>query len=295
MSRNRFLAVLLLAVSLVSGPAAPPAGAWGASAHMMLTTAAVDRMQGPVGDFFRANRHFLICYSILPDSWWGSPELLGQLPKGLENPAGTNGPKELGRHHFAEDEEAYTEAMPARNEPRVAPLDREQALEVFRKYVEKHGQEALDQFRRQNSWFKGGLAELPAAMLEKAGELPWVIDERVNDMAAAMRTGNWVRAMLLATVLAHYVGDAHVPLHTTVNYNAQYHPNPLLKGLHQRWEGRIIELRKAEFRKFLRELTRTARTPPAKMPSDPGALRTAVFEMIADTFSMTDDILRVDD
>lgn len=42
-----------------------------------------------------------------------------------------------------------------------------------------------------------------------------------------------------ASDLGHYVGDAHVPLHTTSNYNGQL-SNQL--GLHAFWESRIPEL-----------------------------------------------------
>ncbi|MBI3891068.1 MAG: hypothetical protein HY303_06015 [Candidatus Wallbacteria bacterium] len=294
MPGTRVLSLLLLTIALVAGPAAPPLGAWGASAHMLLTTAAVDHLQGPLGTFFKANRNFLICYSILPDGWWGSPEMLPQLPKGLENPAGPNGPKEIGRHHFAEDADPYVEAKPPRQELGVSPMDRAAALQVFKLYVDKHGQEALTRFGNENHWFHGGLAELPAAMLEKAGELPWVIDERLDDMARALREGQWSRALFMATVLAHYAGDAHVPLHTTVNFNGQFCPNPLIKGLHQRWEGRAIELNKAEVRSFLAQQVRVAPASPA-LPSDPAALRAALFQQIAETYQMTDDIIRVDD
>jgi hypothetical protein len=38
--------------------------------------------------------------------------------------------------------------------------------------------------------------------------------------------------------LGHYIGDAHVPLHTTSNYNGQ---KTNQHGIHGLWESRIPE------------------------------------------------------
>ncbi len=43
----------------------------------------------------------------------------------------------------------------------------------------------------------------------------------------------------ISTDLGHYVGDAHVPLHTTSNYNGQ---NTNQRGVHGLWESRLPEL-----------------------------------------------------
>ena len=43
----------------------------------------------------------------------------------------------------------------------------------------------------------------------------------------------------LSSEFGHYIGDAHVPLHTTENYNGQL-TNQV--GIHAFWESRIPEL-----------------------------------------------------
>jgi len=43
----------------------------------------------------------------------------------------------------------------------------------------------------------------------------------------------------LSADLGHYVGDSHVPLHATVNYNGQLTGQ---KGIHAFWESRLPEL-----------------------------------------------------
>ena len=42
-----------------------------------------------------------------------------------------------------------------------------------------------------------------------------------------------------ASDLGHYVADAHVPLHTSLNYNGQLTGQ---KGIHAFWESRLPEL-----------------------------------------------------
>jgi hypothetical protein len=70
------------------------------------------------------------------------------------------------------------------------------------------------------------------------GILPWAILETIDSLTAAFEYYRWDRAMLLAADLGHYVGDAHVPLHITRNYNGQY-SNQI--GVHSRYESIMIE------------------------------------------------------
>lgn len=53
---------------------------------------------------------------------------------------------------------------------------------------------------------------------------------RVRDQKAILR---------FAAEIGHYIGDAHVPLHTTENYNGQLTDQ---LGIHAFWESRIPEL-----------------------------------------------------
>jgi hypothetical protein len=71
-----------------------------------------------------------------------------------------------------------------------------------------------------------------------SGQVPWVIPEREDRLAAAFGTGDSARVALEASWLSHYVGDLHVPLHTTVDHDGAC---PGQKGLHHRWETGIPE------------------------------------------------------
>jgi len=70
------------------------------------------------------------------------------------------------------------------------------------------------------------------------GILPWTILETIDSLTAAFESYRWDRAMLFAADLGHYIGDAHMPLHITRNYNGQYTNQ---SGVHSRYESRMIE------------------------------------------------------
>ena len=71
------------------------------------------------------------------------------------------------------------------------------------------------------------------------GILPYNLVAYQNKLTYAFKTGNLKRALRLATEMGHYIGDAHVPLHTTTNYNGQLTDQI---GIHAFWESRIPEL-----------------------------------------------------
>lgn len=74
--------------------------------------------------------------------------------------------------------------------------------------------------------------------LRAAGIIPWQIDRSYANLRDAMYEGNLQKILRFAADLGHYVGDAHVPLHTTKNYNGQF-TNQV--GIHAFWETRLPE------------------------------------------------------
>lgn len=71
------------------------------------------------------------------------------------------------------------------------------------------------------------------------GVLPWNIQWTYRRLVEAMHDGDAARILRHAADLGHYVGDAHVPLHTTLNYNGQLTGQ---EGIHGLWETRLPEL-----------------------------------------------------
>ena len=57
--------------------------------------------------------------------------------------------------------------------------------------------------------------------INRDGVLPWQIGEFSLRLTKSMKTGDWEEVKLDAAALAHYVADAHDPLHTTQNYDGQ--------------------------------------------------------------------------
>jgi len=59
----------------------------------------------------------------------------------------------------------------------------------------------------------------PVVRCSQAG--PWQIGEFSLRLTKAMKAGNWEEVKLDAAALAHYVAEAHDPLHTTQNFDGQ--------------------------------------------------------------------------
>lgn len=63
----------------------------------------------------------------------------------------------------------------------------------------------------------------------------------------AFRQRNSKRILRIATDMGHYIGDAHVPLHTTSNYNGQKTGQ---HGIHGFWESRVQNFADRRIRLF---------------------------------------------
>lgn len=75
--------------------------------------------------------------------------------------------------------------------------------------------------------------------LSEHGIVPWHLQKMQRDLTFAFRRGDSKRILRLCADMGHYVGDAHVPLHATSNYNGQKTGQ---EGIHGFWESRIPEL-----------------------------------------------------
>ena len=75
--------------------------------------------------------------------------------------------------------------------------------------------------------------------LSEYGILPWHLQAMHRRITAAFRAKDTDRILRYCAEMGHYVGDAHVPLHTTENYNGQLTGQT---GIHGFWESRIPEL-----------------------------------------------------
>jgi hypothetical protein len=75
--------------------------------------------------------------------------------------------------------------------------------------------------------------------LQAYGIVPWHIEVMFARLVRAFQRGDVDRILSNSADIGHYIGDAHVPLHTTKNYNGQLTGQ---HGIHAFWESRIVEL-----------------------------------------------------
>jgi hypothetical protein len=75
--------------------------------------------------------------------------------------------------------------------------------------------------------------------LIKYGYVPYWIIMMKEKLTDAFSSGNKDSILFYAADIGHYISDAHVPLHTSVNYDGQLTNQ---KGLHSLWESAIPEI-----------------------------------------------------
>ncbi len=71
------------------------------------------------------------------------------------------------------------------------------------------------------------------------GYVPYHIITMKNKLTDAFRSSNKDSILFYAADLAHYIGDANVPLHTSLNYDGQLTNQ---HGLHSLWESMVPEI-----------------------------------------------------
>ena len=112
--------------------------------------------------------------------------------------------------------------------------------------------------------------------LQAYGILPWHIYAMYHRLRDAFIVKDPARILRLSAELGHYIGDAHVPLHTTENYNGQLTGQ---EGIHGLWESRLPEVFSSNYDFFVGK---------AEYIPDP---RAAVWNMIESAHSQVDIVL----
>lgn len=83
------------------------------------------------------------------------------------------------------------------------------------------------------------LAKYGEKKLNTSGIVPWQIERTYYSLVSAFKSRDSLKILKYSADLGHYIGDAHVPLHTTHNHNGQLTKQ---HGIHAFWESRIPEL-----------------------------------------------------
>ncbi|MFN4234657.1 MAG: zinc dependent phospholipase C family protein [Bacteroidia bacterium] len=105
--------------------------------------------------------------------------------------------------------------------------------------IDRYAKDGEDPFKNMPRKWKDAVAKFTEDTLKAHGIVPWWIETMVKRLTEAFRNEDLDRILRYSADLGHYIGDAHVPLHTTENYNGQLTNQ---KGIHGFWESRLPEL-----------------------------------------------------
>lgn len=83
------------------------------------------------------------------------------------------------------------------------------------------------------------VAKYSEKTLKENGIVPWQIERSYYSLVKAFQERDSAKILKVSANLGHYIADAHVPLHTTENYNGQLTDQV---GIHAFWESRLPEL-----------------------------------------------------
>jgi len=85
---------------------------------------------------------------------------------------------------------------------------------------------------------KDATAKFDAKFLDKNGILPWYMMDIMQKLTKAFQDKKKADILFLSADLGHYLGDANMPLHTSLNHNGQLTDQ---KGIHAFFESQMPE------------------------------------------------------
>lgn len=156
---------------------------------------------------------------------------------------------------------------------------REQPEERPRHYIDidHYGTYPYDQLPHE---WDAAVAKFSVDTLIEYGTLPWWIDRTTDSLAQAMRNKNPDKIIHWAAFLAHYVGDAHQPLHTVMNYDGQLSGND---GIHSRYETGMLRIYLNQYH------YKHIKAPPINHPLG------EAFDIILESNQLAPEIFKADD
>ncbi len=96
--------------------------------------------------------------------------------------------------------------------------------------------------------WKDAVEKFSEDTLQAYGIVPWHIQVMKKRLQKAFESQNIDLILKYSSDIGHYIGDAHVPLHTTENYNGQMTGQ---RGIHGLWESRLVELKANDYDYFI--------------------------------------------
>lgn len=102
--------------------------------------------------------------------------------------------------------------------------------------IEDFGKMSIEAFPKTT---KEAYQKWDSSFLNKTGYLPWYIQNLEEKLTQAFKKRSKSEILFISAELGHYVADAHMPLHTSSNYNGQLTNQ---KGVHALWESTLPQL-----------------------------------------------------
>jgi hypothetical protein len=112
--------------------------------------------------------------------------------------------------------------------------------------------EEPDPFKNVPRRWTDAVAKFSEDTLRAHGIVPWNVYNVTQKLTNAFKNEDVTRILRFSAELGHYIGDAHVPLHTTSNYNGQLTGQ---RGIHGFWESRVPELYADDYDFFVGKAT----------------------------------------
>ena len=121
--------------------------------------------------------------------------------------------------------------------------------------IEAYGEDAI---RKMPLEWEAATKIYAKDSLLKYGYVPYQVIFTKEKLVEAFKKKNKDSIVYYAADLGHYIGDAHVPLHTTLNYDGQLTDQ---KGLHSLWESMIPELEIGTYNLFTKHKAKYLNKP----------------------------------
>lgn len=146
----------------------------------------------------------------------------------------------------------YKKNMEYISEHAVDPDKRRYAIdgEAERHFIDMdhYAKKQEDPFENVPQNWVQAVAKFSEDTLKSHGIVPWHIELMVKRLTNAFKEEDLEKILKYSAELGHYIADAHVPLHTTENYNGQLTDQ---RGIHGFWESRLPELYASNYDNFV--------------------------------------------
>lgn len=114
--------------------------------------------------------------------------------------------------------------------------------------LDHYYQKGEDPYKKMPKTWEAAVAKFSEDTLQAYGIVPWHIQRMKYRLQKAFERKNVDLILKYSADIGHYIGDAHVPLHTTENYNGKM-TNQV--GIHGLWESRLVEVNSDNYDYFV--------------------------------------------